>query len=76
MKERDETSLVEVFTGAPWEAEIKKGLLESSGISAIVKDGIMGAIAPYIGPEVSVMVNETDYEAATEAIQCQGKKTE
>lgn len=68
MKERDETSLVEVFTGAPWEAELKKGLLESNGVSAIIKDGVMGMIAPYIGPEVSVMVNEADYETATQVV--------
>jgi hypothetical protein len=69
MKEKDHTWLVEVFAGSPWEAELTKGLLESHGIEAVVKDGIMGTLAPYISPEVSIMVSESDYEAATEVIR-------
>ena len=69
MKGKDDTPLVEVFTGSPWEAEITKGLLESSGIETALKDGIMGTLAPYISPEVAIMVNQSDYEAATEIIK-------
>lgn len=69
MKGKADAPLVEVFTGSPWEAELTKGLLESSGIESIVKDGIMGTLAPYISPEVSIMVNESDYQAATEIIK-------
>lgn len=76
MKGKDETLLVEVFTGSPWEAEVTKGLLESNGIEAMVKDGIMGTLAPYISPVVSIMVNEDDYESATEIIKSQEKERE
>jgi hypothetical protein len=42
--------------------------LESNGIESVVKDGIMGTLAPYISPEVSVMVSENDYAAAMEVM--------
>lgn len=76
MKERDDSSLVEVFTGSRWEAEVTKGLLESSGIKVALKDGILGTIAPYISPEVVVMVNEDDYESAVEIVRAQEKDRE
>lgn len=69
MKGKDDTTLVEVFSGSPWEAELTKGLLESNGVESVVKDGIMGTLAPYISPEVSILVNEDDYEEATEIIR-------
>ncbi|MDR0745182.1 MAG: DUF2007 domain-containing protein [Mediterranea sp.] len=74
MKGKDDTSLVEVFAGSLWEAELTKGLLESNGIESVVKDGIMGTLAPYISPEVSIMVNESDYKAATEMIRDRDKE--
>lgn len=69
MKEEDYSKAVEVFSGSPWEAEIIKGLLESNDIRCVVKDGIMGTLAPYIAPAVSVLVTEDEYEAATELIR-------
>lgn len=69
MKEEDNSRLVEVFNGSRWEVELVKGLLESSGIDAALKDGLMTTIAPYISPTASVMINEADYEAAMEIIR-------
>ena len=69
MKEEDYSRAIEVFSGSPWEAEIIKGLLESNDIRCVVKDGIMGTLAPYIAPAVSVLVTEDEYEAATELIK-------
>lgn len=46
MKEKDYSKSIEVFSGSPWEAEIIKGLLESNDIRCVVKDGIMGTLAP------------------------------
>lgn len=66
---KDDALLVEVFSGSPWECELIKGLLESNGIIAGLKDGILGTVAPYISPEVTVFVNEDDYEAATTIIK-------
>ena len=68
MKEEDYSRAIEVFSGSPWEAEIIKGLLESNDIRCVIKDGIMGTLAPYIAPSVSVLVTEDQYEAATELI--------
>ena len=50
MKEEDYSKAIEVFSGSPWEAEIIKGLLESNNIRCVIKDGIMGTLAPYIAP--------------------------
>lgn len=72
MKEEKDTLLVEVFVGSPWEAELVKGLLESSGIDSVLKDG---DLAPIIPPNsVSIEVNENDYEAAMEIVRAREKK--
>ncbi|NDV66381.1 DUF2007-related protein [Bacteroides sp. 224] len=68
MKEKD-APLVEVFNGSPWETELIKGLLESNGIQAALKDGLLTTIAPYISQEVTVLVNQDDYESAMEVIR-------
>lgn len=69
MKEDDYSKTVEIFSGTPWEAEIIKGLLESNGILCVVKDGIMGTLAPYIAPSVSILVTEDELDNATEIIK-------
>ena len=74
MKEKDYSKSIEVFSGSPWEAEIIKGLLESNDIRCVVKDGIMGTLAPYIAPAVSIRVTEEEYEAATELIRARDEK--
>lgn len=74
MKEKDYSKSIEVFSGSPWEAEIIKGLLESNDIRCVVKDGIMGTLAPYIAPAVSILVREEEYEAATELIRARDEK--
>lgn len=77
MNDKNDTGrIVEVFNGSRWEAELVKGLLESSDIIAEVKDGLMSSIAPYISPTVSVMVNEDQYEQAMEIIRDRDKKDE
>ena len=74
MKEKDYSKSIEVFSGSPWEAEIIKGLLESNDIRCVVKDGIMGTLAPYIAAAVSILVTEEEYEAATELIRARDEK--
>ena len=56
MKSTDYSRTVEVFKGSPWEAELVKGLLEST-------------IAPYIAPDVTILVSEERYEDAMEIIR-------
>ena len=77
MKENDANKLTEVFVGTPWQAELVKGLLESNGIQAALKDGIMGTLAPYISPEVADFVSEENYESAVTLInENEDKKTD
>lgn len=75
MKDEDDSKAIEVFSGSPWEAELIKGLLESSNIRSVIKDGIMGTLAPYIAPSVSVLVTEDEYEAATEIIRSRNESS-
>ncbi len=56
-------SLVEVFRGNLWEAELVKGLLKSAGVEAMLKDEPLSAVtSPYsdMGGEVLVMVNKEE----------------
>ena len=45
------------------------GLLENNGIATIIKDGLMSTIAPYIAPDVTILVSEETYEDAMEIIR-------
>ena len=48
MKTSAYDSLVEVFRGNLWEAELVKGLLESAGVQAMIKDETLSAVtSPY-----------------------------
>lgn len=65
----DRSKSMEVFCGSPWKAEIVRGILESNGIRCVVKDGILGTLAPYIAPAVSVLVVENDFPTARELVK-------
>ncbi|MFR3188190.1 MAG: DUF2007-related protein [Phocaeicola sp.] len=63
MKTNAYDSLVEVFRGNLWEAELVKGLLESAGVQAMIKDETLSAVtSPYanVGGRVLVMVNKEE----------------
>lgn len=63
MKTNAYDSLVEVFRGNLWEAELVKGLLESAGVQAMIKDETLSAVtSPYANAEgrVLVMVNKEE----------------
>ena len=63
MKEAAYDTLVEVFRGDLWEAELVKGLLESAGVDAMLKDETMSVVTtPYSGTagNVLVMVNKEE----------------
>jgi hypothetical protein len=79
MNTDDNTLLVEVFTGTPWEAELVKGLLDSAGIEAVLKDDNLGSMAPAmsvnLGPGgMKVIVSSEDYEVATQLIETRERK--
>ena len=63
MEAKNYDSLIEVFRGDLWEAELVKGLLRSAGVEAMIKDETLSAIAsPYSNTEggVLVMVNKEE----------------
>lgn len=75
----DNTPLVEVFTGTPWEAELVKGLLESAGIEAALKDDNLGSMAPSMSVNVGmggmrVIVAAEDYEVASQLVESRENK--
>ena len=73
-EQEDNSRLVEVFSGSGWETELVKGLLKSNHIEAVLKDGLMASIAPYISPSATVLVNEDDYKAAMQIIDSQKRE--
>lgn len=65
-------SLVEVYRGNLWEAELIKGLLESAGVSAMLKDETLSAVtSPYsnTGGQVLVMVNKEEEVYARKVVE-------
>lgn len=71
MKDNVYNSLVQVYKGSLWEAELVKGLLESAGIEAMIKDESLSAVtSPYsnIGGEVLVMVNKEEEVYAKQVV--------
>lgn len=68
--EEDKSKLVEVFKGAPWEAEMVKSLLENSNIDSMTKDALLvNIVLPATAIDVAVLVREEDYEAAMEVVR-------
>lgn len=64
-------SLVEVFRGTLWEAELIKGLLESAGVQAMIEDQTLSAVtSPYadLGGNVLVLVNKEEEVYAKEVV--------
>ncbi len=75
MKGEDKSKIVEVFAGSPWEAELVRSLLANSGIAAVTKDGVVvNVVLPDTAVDVSVLVNEKEYEAAMEVVREYEKK--
>ena len=57
----------EVFSGAAFEAEVKRGLLEANGIHCIVEDHTMSAITSSylgVGGDVRILVSPADADEA------------
>ena len=77
MKENDRSKLVEVFKGSLWEAELVKGRLATAGIKSTIKDALLVNLPlPESVIDVAVLVNDTDYTAATEIISKREEKQE
>ena len=71
MKEAAYDTLVEVFRGDLWEAELVKGLLASAGVDAMLKDETLSVVtSPYSGTagNVLVMVNKEEVVYARKVV--------
>ena len=72
MEAKSYGSLIEVYRGSLWEAESVKGLLESAGVSAMLKDESLGVItSPYneVGGQILVMVNKEEEVYARKVVE-------
>ncbi len=68
---KDYGSLVEVFRGDLWEAELVKGFLAANGVQAMTKDETVGIASPYNngGAGVVVLVNHEEQVFAEKIIR-------
>ena len=68
----DGNSIV-VFSGTTWQAQMVKGLLEASGITAFIKDGFIGTLAPWYsgggGAAVKVVILNKDLDKARPIVE-------
>lgn len=63
---------VEVFSGAEFETEVVRGLLESNGIPCILEDHTMSALTSHysgIGGDVRILVESVNEPAACKLIE-------
>lgn len=75
--EEDKTKLIEVYTGSLWEAELVRTMLGDNGIETAIKDALLPNLTlPAIIMDVSVLVNEIDYEPAMEVVRAYEKNTD
>lgn len=66
---------VEVFSGAAFETEVVKGLLDSNGIRAIIEDHTMSALTSCysgIGGDMRILVPPTEEAEARRVIEHNG----
>ena len=68
----DNSTWVMVFSGAAFETEVVKGLLEANGIQCILEDHLMSAVTSHysgIGGDMRILVSPADEEAARHLIE-------
>lgn len=72
MTTTDKSTWIEVFSGATFETEIVKGLLEANGIRCILEDHTMSALTSHysgIGGDMRILVTPDDKEKAVDLIE-------
>lgn len=75
--EEDKTKLIEVFTGSLWEAELVRTMLGDNDIETAIKDALLPNLTvSAIAMDVSVLVNEIDYEPAMEVVRAYEKNAD
>ena len=72
----EEDSIVEVFSGNLWEAEMIKSLLKDSEIDSFLKNVVLNAYAfePTHAGAVQVMILSSDLDRAREIVEDYWKK--
>lgn len=68
--EKDNDSIVEVFSGTSWEAELIKSLFEYEEIRCFLKNSVLNTYAyePITSDGVKVMIFNSDYERASKIV--------
>ncbi|MBQ2970104.1 MAG: DUF2007 domain-containing protein [Bacteroidaceae bacterium] len=72
MTTTDNGAWVKVFSGAAFETEVVKGLLEANGIRCILEDHSLSALTSHysgIGGDMCILVSPADEEAALHLIE-------
>lgn len=72
MATNNNSAWVEVFSGAAFETEVVKGLLEANGIHCILEDHTMSALTSHysgIGGDMCILVAPEDKEMALKLIE-------
>ena len=72
MTTTDNGAWVKVFSGAAFETEVVKGLLEANGIRCILEDHSLSALTSHysgIGGDMRILVSPDDEEAARHLIE-------
>lgn len=73
MEKNYKSTLVEVFSGTIWQAEMVKSMLDDAEIETFLKNEIMGTLNPFGGVAggdgtVSVVISSLDYEEAKKIV--------
>src|SRR5207249_10902233 len=59
-----------IYSGASFQADLLRSLLERKGIQAILKDEFLGRMVPYAVPEgVKILVPSTDVDNARKIVE-------
>lgn len=75
MTTTNDSTWTEVFSGAAFETEVVKGLLEANGIHCILEDHTMSALTSHysgIGGDMRILVSPDDMEKAQALIEQRG----
>lgn len=70
MSNKDNTSIIEIFSGTIWEAEMVKSLLENAEIRSFLKNNVLNTnwYDPIISEGVKVMISSSDYDISKEIV--------
>lgn len=67
-------TLIEIYSGSPWQVGMVRSLLEDAGINTYMQDVIMGTMNPWwTAPggagAIKLMISENDFEQARSIVE-------